>query len=383
MCAGSRSPRAAAATTTRSNFAGDLTKESGVFYNNYNDRNSLRANFTVTPNDWLDVYFTSTYARASLRLPVGDEAAQGMLLSAFRGRPGRVTSNPLNSGWAFTRAEQANAYDNTTRSDRLTLGSTINFTPLNWFRNRLTLGMDYTTSLAQVLSPPGSVDADFAGVFSAGALAQRVPRHYVYTVDYTGNVERPLLTDLISTTSFGVQAVSRKYEVLSATGTGLGAPDITLISAAASTVGGSGFSEAKSIGFFIQEQFGWKNRLFVTAAVRADDNSAFGESFDWIYYPKAQLSWVVSDEPALGGTLAKVGLNSLRLRTAWGEAGQAPAPFSATQIYTVDRAVQPNGAVVSALRPSSYGNPDLVAEHGSELEIGFDAGLFDDRLGVE
>ena len=364
-------------------FAGDLLKESGVFYNNYNDRGSLRANFTIMPNDWLDVYVTTAYARSDLRLPVGDEAAQGMLLSAFRGRPGRITSDPLNSGWAFTRAEQANSYNNTTRADRLTLGSTVNFTPVTWFRNRLTLGMDYTASLAQVLSPPGSVDAAYAGVLSAGAVAQRVPRHYVYTIDYTGNIERPLLSDLNSTTSFGVQAVSRRYEVLSATGTGLGAPDITLISAAATTVGGSGFSEAKSVGFFIQEQIGWKNRVFVTGAVRADDNSAFGESFDWIYYPKAQLSWVMSEEPALGGLFSAAGINSFRFRTAWGEAGQAPAPFSASQIYTVDRAVRPDGSVVSALRPSSYGNPNLVAEHGSEYEIGFDAGLFDDKLGVE
>jgi TonB-linked SusC/RagA family outer membrane protein len=364
-------------------FAGDLTKESGVFHNNYNDRSSLRANFTVMPNDWLDVYLTTSYARGNLRLPVGDEAAQGMLLSAFRGRPGRITGNPLNSGWAFTRAEQANTYNNTTRSDRLTLGTTVNFTPLNWFRNRLTLGMDYTSSLAQVLSPPGSVDADFAGVLTAGSVAQRIPRHYVYTMDYTGNIERPLLTDLNSTTSFGVQAVSRRYEVLNATGTGLGAPDITLVGAAATTVGGSGFSEAKSIGFFIQEQIGWKNRVFVTGAVRADDNSAFGESFDWIYYPKAQLSWVLSEEPALGGLFEAARINSFRFRTAWGEAGQAPAPFSATQIYTVDRAVRPDGSVASALRPSSYGNPELVAERGSEYEIGFDAGVLDDRLGVE
>jgi hypothetical protein len=227
------------------------------------------------------------------------------------------------------------------------------------------------------------VDADFAGVLSQGLLAQRVPRHYVYTVDYMGNVERSLLTDVMSTTSFGVQAVSRKYEQLNASGTGLGAPDITLISAAASTVGGSSFSEAKSIGFYIQEQLGWKNRLFLTGAVRADDNSAFGESFDWIYYPKLQMSWVVSEEPAFGGMLESVRINSLRLRTAWGEAGQAPAPFSATQIYTVDRAIQPDGSVVSALRPSSYGNPSLIAEHGSEIELGFDAGLFNDRIGVE
>src|SRR5690606_32153235 len=224
----------------------------------------------------------------------------------------------------------------TTRSDRLTLGTTIGIVPVQWFRNRLTVGFDYTSSLAQVLSPPGSTDADFAGVLSQGAVAQRVPRHYVYTVDYAGSIDRPLGEAFTSATTFGLQAVSRKFETLSATGTGLGAPDITLISAAASTVGSNSFSENKSIGYFLQEQIGFRDRLFLTAAVRADDNSSFGESFDWIYYPKFAFSWVASEEPALESVMNATRVSSLKLRGAWGEAGQAPAPFSASQIYTVD-----------------------------------------------
>lgn len=364
-------------------FSGGINEEDGVFHNNYNDRKSVRANFTINPNDWLDLTLTSSYAQGDLRVPVGDESAQGMLLSAFRGRPGRVTGNPLNEGWSTTRAEQANAYDNTTRSDRLTLGATANIVPVQWFRNRLTLGFDYTSSLAQVLSPPGSVDAEYAGVLSEGLIAQRVPRSYLYTVDYSGNIDRSLTADLSSTTSFGFRAESNRYERVNATGTGLGAPDITLVSAAASTVGGNTFSERKSVGLFVQEQFGWKNRLFLTAAVRADDNSSFGESFDWIYYPKAGLSWVISEEPALADFFETARITDLKLRAAWGEAGQAPEPFSATQIYTVNKAAQPDSSIVSALQVRSYGNPDLVAERGSEFELGFDAALFNSRAGIE
>jgi TonB-linked SusC/RagA family outer membrane protein len=364
-------------------FSGDMNEESGVFRNNYNDRKSLRANFTINPNEWLDLYVTSSYARGDLRLPVGDESAQGMLLSAFRGRPGRVTTNPLNEGWATTRAEQANQYNNTTKSDRLTLGTTANIAPVRWFRNRITLGLDYTSSLAQVLSPPGSTDADFAGQLATGLVAQRVPRNYVYTIDYTGNIDRQLTADLSSITSFGARAEQRKYEQINATGTGLGAPDITLISAAATTVGGNRFSESKSVGLYVQEQLGWKNRVFLTGAVRADDNSSFGEAFDWIYYPKAQLAWVLSEEPALQGLFQGARVNDFKFRTAWGEAGQAPAPFSATQIYTVNKAVRPDGEVASALQASAFGNRELVAERGRELEVGFDAGLLNDRVGVE
>ena len=47
------------------------------------------------------------------------------------------------------------------------------------------------------------------------------------------------------------------------------------------------------MGFFVQQQFGWKDRLFLTGAIRADDNSAFGEDFDVVYYPKLSGSWVI------------------------------------------------------------------------------------------
>ena len=39
-----------------------------------------------------------------------------------------------------------------------------------------------------------------------------------------------------------------------------------------------------------------RDRLFLTAAVRTDQNSAFGTNFQRVFYPKAQLSWIVSDE---------------------------------------------------------------------------------------
>ena len=45
--------------------------------------------------------------------------------------------------------------------------------------------------------------------------------------------------------------------------------------------GSQSFSEQTSLGFYVQEQVGFSNKLFATAAVRVDDNSAFGKEFSW------------------------------------------------------------------------------------------------------
>ena len=43
--------------------------------------------------------------------------------------------------------------------------------------------------------------------------------------------------------------------------------------------------------------FSFNNRIFLTAALRIDNNSAFGEKFKLITYPKVSASWVVNEEP--------------------------------------------------------------------------------------
>src|SRR5439155_304769 len=77
-------------------------------------------------------------------------------------------------------------------------------------------------------------------------------------------------------------------------------------------------------------------------------------------------------------------LDNLKLRLAWGQAGNAPDPFAKDTTYglvtTVDNTT---GQVVSALQLQTVGNPNVKPERGSEVEAGFDAALLGNRLGLE
>jgi hypothetical protein len=112
--------------------------------------------------------------------------------------------------------------------------------------------------------------------------------------------------------------------------------------------------------------------------VRIDDNSAFGKDFSLVVYPKAQLSYVISDEDFFDYGF----IDQMKLRAAWGQAGNPPDPFTADRTYSPSVAFD-DGGVVNILRPSSFGNPDLKAETGSELELGFETSMFDGQLGVD
>ena len=347
--------------------------EQGVFFNNYSNRKSLRGNFTVTPNAKTDVHVMMGYIRGDIRLPYQDESAGSLLLSATRGWPGH--SRQDTTGWGTIQPFRSNQYDNTTRSDRFTLGSTLTFRPIDWFTNRLTAGLDFTSSLAQLVSGPGQDDA-------LGYSAQRTPRSYIYTVDYAGTILQSLPWDLQSTTSFGTQIVADRTERLDATGTGLASPDVVIIGSATTTSGSNSYSEQNSVGYYAEEQLAWRDRLYLTLGLRADDHSAFGEEFNISVYPKVSLSWVLSEEPALGDFVSMLRMDELRFRTAWGRAGRAPDPFSATRTYGVQR-VTMQGSTQLGLTAASPGNPELKPELGEEIEAGFDAGFFNGRLNFD
>src|SRR5207302_2074591 len=77
---------------------------------------------------------------------------------------------------------------------------------------------------------------------------------------------------------------------------------------------------------------------------------------------------VLNEEP-----FWKVGwVDQLKLRGAFGSAGQQPGAFDASQLYTpqVGYPDQP------ALIPAAFGNPQLKPERSSELEYGLDASMF-------
>jgi hypothetical protein len=72
----------------------------------------------------------------------------------------------------------------------------------------------------------------------------------------------------------------------------------------------------------------------------------------------------------------------VKLRAAWGAAGKAPAPYSATRTYTISTVTIGAGSA-SAIRTGEYGNPNLKPERGVETELGFDADFFEGRAGAE
>ena len=146
---------------------------------------------------------------------------------------------------------------------------------------------------------------------------------------------------------------------------GAGGQNITVSERLTTTVNG---------GFFAQEQVGFHNWSYLTVGGRYDYASAFGADAPGVFYPKASLSLVPSD---LASWRTPFGVNTLRLRFAWGKSGRQPGAFDKFTTFAPLR-----GELGAGLAPSNLGNPALRPEVATEIEGGFEAGLWGDRLGL-
>ncbi|MBX6331319.1 MAG: TonB-dependent receptor, partial [Gemmatimonadaceae bacterium] len=268
-------------------------------------------------------------------------------------------------------------YDNSQAIHRFTGSGTVDFRPTAWFSNRLVVGIDYTGDDSRALErfAPPALAAFLPPSVAAGRITQTLRNNTLITADYSGTARVALTRSLSAASSIGGQFYRTQLNTSTLGGMSFPGPKVETVSATAQQFNSTQTSILNTtIGAYAQEQFGWNDRLFLTAAVRVDNNSAFGNDFKWVTYPKVSGSWVVSEEPFWHVDA----INTLKLRAAYGESGRQPTAYAALRTYTPVSG--PDGT--NGVTPGSAGNPNLKPERGKEVEVGFE-GTFFGRLDLD
>lgn len=273
------------------------------------------------------------------------------------------------------------SYETRQNSDHFTTSLQLTYTPFEWLTNRLTVGVDLTNeqNLQYRLFQQNDTIRYFLSERAAnGFRFQARWQRFLTTFDYAGTATFAVTPDITSATSVGIQYYTRRTESLRAQGDEFAGPGLSTIGATATqSLADDNFVDNNTLGTYIQETLSWKDRLFLTMALRVDNNSAFGEDVRWVTYPKSSLSWVLSEEDWFTDLVSPDLVNAFRLRVAYGQSGEQPASFVALRTY--NPVTGPGGT--AAVTPGTIGNPDLAPERGEEIEAGIDVGLFDDRIG--
>ncbi|MBS1529082.1 MAG: SusC/RagA family TonB-linked outer membrane protein [Bacteroidetes bacterium] len=128
-------------------------------------------------------------------------------------------------------------------------------------------------------------------------------------------------------------------------------------------------------GIFLQEEAIIANSVTLTGGLRFDRSSNNGDVSKYYLYPKAGISWNLTD---MG--LIKQGLfESVKLRAAYGQANNVPAYGSKFTAFGVSNIAGNPGLLVNPIEGSS----DIKPERQTELETGVDFSLLKGRLGFE
>ena len=146
-------------------------------------------------------------------------------------------------------------------------------------------------------------------------------------------------------------------------------------------------SRIRTDGYFVQGTADIADRLFLTAAVRADGSSTFGGDDQRFLYPKVSAAYDFSTISFFDRFL-----DFGKLRAAYGVAGTQPPVFSnVTGFQTLtfyDSWLTPNGLYSiyggseGVVSNSILGNTNIEPERTSEFEAGIDLAFLDSRVAL-
>ncbi len=151
--------------------------------------------------------------------------------------------------------------------------------------------------------------------------------------------------------------------------------------------GGSNFSnrptskqeESRLVSFLGRANYSLGNgKYLLSAALRREGSSRFGEGKKWGSFPSASVGWRVSDEDFFNGL---AGLDDLKLRLSWGITGnQDIGNFKSLVLLGPGANAVIGSQTLTGIGLTQVANPDLQWEETTQLNLGIDFGLKNNRI---
>ena len=357
--------------------SGEQDREAGVYRTNAVNRTSLRANLRAFASEKLDVNVSSGYTASNVQLPGNDNTFLGYISNGLAGfaqidNPGAVNGD----GYDPLGPASIDFYQNIQQARRFIGSLQANYRPLSWLRFNGVAGIDQVNRLDTQTLPPGRIDLD-AETREGYRFANRL-QNGTYTAQASATAQFNPLESVASTTTASFQYQQDANDGVFGGGYRLVAGTSSLTGAVTRFSASEAFGDSRLVGGILSQQLGFRDRLFVSAGVRGDNSSAFGENFGTVFYPTAQASWVASEE----GWFPRGPLDLVRFRGSFGRSGLRPGNVDALTFFNPVPA-RVGGAELAAVTVGGVGDPDLRPEVTTEFEGGVDFEAFSRRATLQ
>jgi TonB-linked SusC/RagA family outer membrane protein len=298
--------------------------------------------------------------------------------------PGATAGVPLND---YLQWAPGDIMQYTSESDvqRMTGSFNASWRPFAWMSNEGTIGLDLASTnffhLCRLNEcPPQSQTARVGNVTDN----RRTDRNFSAKVTSTGSWNAKPWLNL--KTSVGGDYTNIESDFVNEAGQNL-PPGASTVAAAASflNISEQQPTATKTLGVYLQEVAGFRDRLFLTLAARSDQNSAFGSNFQSVFYPKVGVSYLISDENFFPHYSW---MNEMRLRFSYGVSGVQPGRTQGLVLFSpgsvaIDSRGSTTGTDVPSLVASNPGNANLKPERSGEYETGFESKVLNNRATID
>lgn len=251
-----------------------------------------------------------------------------------------------------------------------------------------TIGVDNTIQNGTTFIPPFAYNVS-TGFYGGGPTLDPALNGYASAANNTATLfnhelnftyDAKLSDVLLSTTQLGGSYQYEKNNYLLSNGRGL-APFVESVNGASTILPNNDARLQQSIsGAYLQQNFKYRDHLFVTGAVRVDQSTVFGEKNRTKAYLKGNLSYVLSSAEYWKNFGASEWWDTFKVRAAYGESGNLTGigPYARFNEY-LSSSFLGKTALVSRIE---LANVDVAPERQTELELGTDLSFFKNRLGL-
>jgi TonB-linked SusC/RagA family outer membrane protein len=362
--------------------SGGYERENGVLPQNQLKNIRLQANSTGQFGQSLKLSSNIAYLDHRSELPQSDNALFGILpMGLF----GSADPDVVEQQDGF-QSDPKFFYDWRTFQNYSRINGAVNgdYRPLTWLGVNGTVGLDRYAREEVNRLPRNTAYVVFGPPYEHGFIQDYTYDIWDLTTNLSATANTNITTDIASTSAIGTSYLRERFHQIYAFGADL-TPGIETSLAGASSDFSAGEANTinATLSAYFQQQFAWRDRVFVNGAVRGDQNTAFGSNIGWIWYPSVSGSWVLSDESFFPRPQS---LDLFRLRAAYGQSGLRPGPTAALQSFSsVVSATQTAGVIsdAPAFVFGGVGNPNLKPERSSEIELGFESSWINNRLGLD
>ncbi|MEO5781664.1 MAG: SusC/RagA family TonB-linked outer membrane protein [Ginsengibacter sp.] len=369
-------------------FSGSYLKNDGIIRNTNFQRYGFRARTDLTLNNWAKlsggIMFTNSRSKD---LPNGNNFFSPISTMTIIDNVWDINAKDALGNLQHVEQQRLNPnsvlenYDIRQEINRTLSDVKLNLTPITGLNIDLTTGFDTYSQQGYEFHDRVPYSPVAASFFPDGYVSNAKFNYYQWTGDAVASYKFDLVKDLQSTTSAGYSAQYIKTGYSAQEGRDL-IPLVKTISAAQNLFNPpvDSRTEQSIFGAFFQETFGFKNRLFLTGAGRIDGSSAFGANAQNIFYPKASISYNISDEDFWSnGSLGKL-FNTVKLRASYGKAGNLTGIGAYDRFITYQPITYTGGAFVPR---NQISNVNIRPEIKTEWEGGVDMQLLKGRLGLQ